>query len=40
LIPELLELNGVQNRKSSFHIRYEYEESDVLTSWWRVTRRS
>jgi predicted RNase H-like HicB family nuclease len=32
LIPELLALNGVENRKSSFHIRYEHEESGVLTS--------
>lgn len=33
LIPELLEVNGVpRNRRARFHVRYQYEESDVLAS--------
>lgn len=32
LIPELLELNGVPNdRTARFHVRYQHEDSDVLT---------
>lgn len=32
LIPELLELNGViEDRTASFHILYQYEDSEVLT---------
>jgi predicted RNase H-like HicB family nuclease len=31
LIPELLELNGVPNGTASFHVRYQHEDSEVLT---------
>ena len=31
LIPELLELNGVQaGRSATFHVRYQHEESEAL----------
>ena len=33
LIPELLELNGVPGgRDARFHVRYQHEDSGVLTS--------
>jgi predicted RNase H-like HicB family nuclease len=33
LIPELLELNGVPTQRTTrFHVRYQHEESDILTS--------
>ena len=33
LIPELLELNGVPSDQTArFHLRYQHEESDVLTA--------
>jgi len=32
LIPELLEVNGISGGPVKFHIRYEHEESGVLTS--------
>ena len=40
LIPELLELNGVPTDQTvKFHVRYEHEDSGVLSSAWPVTRQ-
>jgi predicted RNase H-like HicB family nuclease len=39
LIPELLELNGVPtDQRAKFHVRYQHEDSGVLSSAWPVTR--
>jgi predicted RNase H-like HicB family nuclease len=33
LIPEMLELNGVQTEKAArFHVRYQHEETGALTT--------